>query len=228
MKYFDPNGEPIDCNQFIQKYSELYFKYYPQNKIQNKETGDLIEDEINKKCTEGIFDFECVAWKIGRDYNEYKAKYDNGEPIPNGYGNLIDGVKLKNFLNEISNSHRLSTIFGEGDYSRSKIEEAFTILSASAPPNFGTVYIITVMYFLSKGAIPIYDQFAHKAIKAIYFEKKPKEVYVGSAPSKTEVTNAINMLDEYMWYLEKVFGTPHIARDIDRALWVYGHPQIVK
>ena len=222
MKFYDPTGKPIDRNLFVETYSKKYFADYPNNRKYND------EKDIVDMCTNGKFDFKCVAWKIGRDYDEYHIKYEKGEAIPNGYGNLIDGGKLREFLIEISNNQKLSFIFEEGDFSKRKIEEAFKILSAIAPPNFGTVYIITVMYFLSKGKIPIYDQFAHKAIKAIHFEKKPKEIYVGSAPSKTEITNAINMLDEYMWYLEKVFGTPHIPRDIDRALWVYGHPQIVK
>ena len=222
MKFYDPTGKPIDRNLFVETYSKKYFADYPNNRKYND------EKDIVDMCTNGKFDFKCVAWKIGRDYDEYHIKYEKGEAIPNGYGNLIDGGKLREFLIEISNNQKLSFIFEEGDFSKRKIEEAFKILSAIAPPNFGTVYIITVMYFLSKGKIPIYDQFAHKAIKAIHFEKKPKEIYVGSAPSKTEIANAINMLDEYMWYLEKVFGTPHIPRDIDRALWVYGHPQIVK
>ena len=173
MKFYDPTGNPIDSNLFVETYSKKYFADYPNNRKYND------EKDIVDMCTNGKFDFKCVAWKIGRDYDEYHIKYEKGEAIPNGYGNLIDGGKLKEFLIEISNNQKLSLIFAEGDFSKKKIEEAFKILSAIAPPNFGTVYIITVMYFLSKGKIPIYDQFAHKAIKAILFEKKP------SAPVKS-------------------------------------------
>lgn len=83
--------------------------------------------------------------------------------------------------------------------------------------------IITIMFFLSKGRIPIYDQFTHKAVKAIYFEKKPKDIYVGPAPLKSSITDAVNLLMEYMWYLEEIFGRHNISRSEDQALWAYGH-----
>ena len=97
------------------------------------------------------------------------------------------------------------------------------------------------MFFLSHGEIPLYDYFAHVAVKALYMEKSPLEVFVANAPGKNdhpkgkhkvkkEYYLAINMLEEYIWLLSKVFPDEihreermFIPRELDQALWVYGH-----
>ena len=97
------------------------------------------------------------------------------------------------------------------------------VQDTSVPKNFGSVYIINLIYFLSKGKFPIYDKFAHKAAKALFMEKQPNEVYVGSAPEKNDIKNVVNLYNEYLWLLEKLFHNYSIDRITDRALWVYGH-----
>ena len=90
----------------------------------------------------------------------------------------------------------------------------------------GTVYILTLLYFLSNEKFPIYDRFAHKAAKAIVLDKTPKDVYVGSAPDKTDVENILNMYNEYLCLLKLIFGNKKIDRKQDQALWVYGHSKV--
>ncbi len=51
----------------------------------------------------------------------------------------------------------------------------------------------------------------------------PSEVFVGEAPDKTNIDEVIVMYNEYCYYLQEVFGRINIDRDVDRALWVYGH-----
>ena len=117
-----------------------------------------------------------------------------------------------------------------------KIKDTYSLF------NYGTVYIINQMFFLSKGAIPIYDRFAHVAVKALRMGKSPLEVFVPDAPLKNdhpkgkdrvnkEYFLAVNNLEEYMWLLNEVFPDEihkngdimFISRELDQALWVYGH-----
>lgn len=83
--------------------------------------------------------------------------------------------------------------------------------------------MITLIYFLSGGKYPIYDKFAHIAVKALYMNENPKDIFVGGAPGKGNMDQAIGMYKEYCWLLKQVFGKYDIDRELDRALWVYGH-----
>lgn len=52
----------------------------------------------------------------------------------------------------------------------------------------GTVYLITLLYFISRGKYPIYDRFAWMAIQAICGDKKPGEaVAVTELPWKNSM-----------------------------------------
>lgn len=62
----------------------------------------------------------------------------------------------------------------------------------------------------------------------------PKDVYYRDIPSKKEVDSVIAMYTEYMLLLKIVFkdffenkkkGEAFIPRELDMALWVYGHSQ---
>ena len=211
MKFYDVNGISLSRESFVKIYNEKYFSDYKNN------TKDL-EREIQEKCESGTIDLNCIAWKFGKKTDE---------SMTNGYGKSVSG--LDEFLEFIrKNKKEFNKLLCMDEISRENLEEVFKRLSEKSPDNFGTVYIITVMFFLSMGKIPIYDKFAHKAIKAIYFDKKPSRVYVGQPPEKPMITESINMLYEYMWLLNQVFETwqnngPCITREEDRALWTYGH-----
>ena len=97
----------------------------------------------------------------------------------------------------------------------------------------GPVYLITLMYFVSRGVYPIYDQFAMMALCAIEEGKKPGEkiTYKGLSSVKDLLENddPIFGYQRYIDLLYSIFdkedlfvdGVP--CRSVDRALWVYGH-----
>lgn len=102
---------------------------------------------------------------------------------------------------------------------------------------YGAVNIISSMFFLSKGKVPIYDYYAHVAVKALIFGKNPQDVYV-AVPGKVECSrvdkkkrSAVNLLIEYMHMLKLLDeddefvnkDSMYISRELDRVLWVYGH-----
>lgn len=102
--------------------------------------------------------------------------------------------------------------------------------------NFGTVYLITLLYFITQGKCPIYDRFAMMALEAITQGKHPgAKIKYQDLPQK-DASGFQHLLDadeqkskyrKYINILETVFGKRYTAnpkdRDIDRALWVYGH-----
>ncbi len=97
----------------------------------------------------------------------------------------------------------------------------------------GPVYLITLMYFISRGTYPIYDQFAMMALTAIHEGVKPggKIPYKG-LPSVKELLENDDPVFGYQRYIdllnavfseEELFRDGKPCRDVDRALWVYGH-----
>ena len=97
----------------------------------------------------------------------------------------------------------------------------------------GPVYLITLMYFVSQGLYPIYDQFAMMALCAIRDGKKPGEkVDYKGLPSVVELLENDDPDFGYQQYIdllyatfseEELFENGKPCRSVDRALWVYGH-----
>lgn len=112
---------------------------------------------------------------------------------------------------------------GSGKKGGSAFKSDYQYLLDCECANIGTVYMITLLFFFSKGKYPIYDKYAHIAAKAIYLNANPKDIYYAEAPSKTERQKVFAMYNEYCWLLEQIFGTKSIGRPTDQALWVYGH-----
>ncbi len=181
----------------------------------NNRTPINIENNAEKYEKSGKIDLWIAAWKMGRlDDNGQVVHTKNGN-ILNGYGKEISG--LDDYIQSID-CNCIEKLIDSGDY-----KTAFSELAKNSPANFGTVYIITLMHFISKGEIPIYDKFAHKAAKALYANVSVNKIYVSAPPDKDKIDDVFALLNEYIWLLEKLFGTSKIDRHTDRALWVYGH-----
>lgn len=99
----------------------------------------------------------------------------------------------------------------------------------------GSIYMITLLFFASKGQYPIYDQFADKALWAIKKDKTPRskvDDYKGFPDKKSNYwkkykdddDSYCNRLDEVASDLREDYkGCTNEHRKLDRALWVYGH-----
>lgn len=212
---------------FISRYEPLYY----ENDINRKDVPKLntteyeVEKYIESKLAYGIVDTYVVVWKTGRlkkediDNNEFLIKND----YVNGYGKKIKRNELELFFSKLKKSE-IQRIFDVSDtLTREILEKSYNLVKENSPENFGSVYLINILFFLSKGKIPIYDKYAHMAVKALFFGEAPSNIYVGAPPDKNNTQKVINMLSEYMWYLNKLFGTFSITSSLDRALWVYGH-----
>ncbi len=100
----------------------------------------------------------------------------------------------------------------------------------------GIVYMITLLHFLTCGAVPIYDKYVHIALKAILWDKRPGEPVYYAGPADNQKVTVLGLLDEYMRLIDAVLdGSAYKIyrkcsdediekiRKLDRALWVYGH-----
>lgn len=253
--------------EFIRFYNQCYYI----------STSHWVETEIehilqkDKKTAEDFFNI--FAWKTGKinhhkseeskkfcytvskgreDKAEWYFDLNNGEAIAiTRYGVIAkdkDGklvphklYKYLEYLTRINNSQKrapgiLKELMGQDDI--------------VVPKGIGTVYLITFLYFITKGYEPIYDVFAMTALDAIYPDNLEESKNLGSyihprnLPDKN--TNSYEKLlsddrSVYRIYKNKLFSrfvTDYInelgenikpeekysvCRDIDRALWVYGH-----
>lgn len=254
----------IDAYSFIKQYSRFYLVDSQQNPILDEDfnnsgvpknlnrTNPELEKYItDEKIKKGIFDAQSFAWKAGKADCNAAGKFEYKAPLPgkliNGNGSPIKRTKdskaftVEEFNNYV-NEHEIN-VEGYDFASEGVRKELFLkIKDAYSLFNYGTVYIINQMFFLSRGAIPIYDRFAHVAVKALRMGKSPLEVFVPNAPLKNEQPKgkdrvnkkyflAVNNLEEYMWLLNEVFPDEihkngdimFISRELDQALWVYGH-----
>ncbi|MBQ4249614.1 MAG: hypothetical protein II705_06180, partial [Clostridia bacterium] len=98
--------------------------------------------------------------------------------------------------------------------------------------HIGPVYILTLVSFISRGLFPIYDIFAQRALNAIKLGKAPgSSVLDGNAGGKLiqnlqkdNVEKVLSLYNDYIKGIETVFKDSYNHnRNVDRALWVYGH-----
>ncbi|MGI6217774.1 MAG: hypothetical protein ACOYIK_09210, partial [Coriobacteriales bacterium] len=118
------------------------------------------------------------------------------------------------------------------------VEEVLNMLvSYGRPSGIGLVYLLTLVFFLSGGDHPIYDRFAKRALDSIVFGLHPRYVAESKLPdidwnstSKKKAIEATSLIIKgYEQLLTRVFDDAwKTERDIDRALWVYGHPDLLK
>lgn len=190
-----------------------------------------------------------LAWKIGKikhsasknkltlncnwrsqlgDYSSGEFLKWNGDPIKQ-YGDkrniVLDVKNITEYLK--SNGPKLNDLIGKGD-----IQLALDKLIKEHWTGIGPVYLITLLYFITNkqhpGKCPIYDRFAMRALLAIKSNKQIGEsVECGDLPDKNNKNCSqivAKRMEEYIGLLDEIFGEDYkYNRNVDRALWVYGH-----
>lgn len=171
-----------------------------------------------------------ISWSDGRRYDFYRANNRSGDiKHVSEFADCV--LKLK------ENYSRKDYINHPKDLLK-ELRETLQVDTQNKVTGIGSVYLITILYFISGGKYPIYDQFAAMALRAILEGNKPgTSVLVKDLPDKNS-NSFLNMLDnpksayrEYISMLEKVSELYYNGdkdgyqkdRSLDRALWVYGH-----
>lgn len=252
MKFYDLEGNEIDIKVFIDTYSKDYF-LTDEPLFTHNYSSSFIEDEIKTILDNGIKNDDegkseiakILAWKIGK-IDHHKSEEEKEFVYISDWQNAekLEGVKIvgkypikKAVEYILENKEELSKKDPKSFLNELKDKDIFK--------GIGTVYMTTLLYFLSKGKYPIYDRFAHQAAKAIYYGVDPGDVYVGLAPDKSKTKEFLKMYNEYCWLLKQIFSEYNkknaeklnlpenfkdysITRKQDQALWVYGHASINK
>lgn len=204
MKFFNTIGGEISKDEFVSFYSRVYYYLYRDLELEHTIEEILVSDNLTAKDIVDI-----LRWKIGATKFSYQDNTVTNQWYTIAAGKLIE---------EIQGAKKVKEPVCE------------TLRELMKHDHIGPVYAITLLYFLSKGTYPIYDKFAHIAIKVIEEElpfkslvedKKLEEEFSTGATDAKKIFRRYQ--DKYVDRLHKVFGRTYNTRDIDRALWVYGH-----
>lgn len=237
----------------IKQYIDKKHKKLGKNVKLGTSVKDVEDIATNSVFPIAGFDTPCqeicwkhIAWKAGRlefdakggllkEYekdSDYHVSSDGRYAWDgcNGYGNPIE--LINEYLNSINSvCERVSSdLLKDNNKVYEQLKKAYKeILNLQKQNNeqtvkyFGPVYILTLIYFLSKGKFPIYDKYAHKAAKALFFNANPKDVTVETSLDKNDIDKVLTLYCEYCWLLTQLFTSYSITREQDQALWVYGH-----
>lgn len=224
-KYYDTEGNEINQDRFIKFYSKCYYL----------DNSSFVEKGIEKLMSSDKISPDDVMlilrWKMGR-IDQKKSQdsqqiclrnMDNRFTTYSGRGKEINAEKLCFYV-----SNNLTGLRGERN-----AQIILNSLMMNSSKNIGTVYLITLLYFITNGEFPIYDRYASIAVNAILNNTRLGSVIKSKElPSKNENGFKQLLLEEkkvslYLEYINKLtvlFGDRYKTnRDIDRALWVYGH-----
>ncbi|SES94052.1 hypothetical protein SAMN02910413_1346 [Pseudobutyrivibrio sp. C4] len=216
---------------------------------------DKIYDVWNKEDWDPVDIFRILAWKTGKINHSKsietkpKISYDanwieNGDKfvslqIP--YQAVVTMTELTPAITDLIRIRK--------EYCKNKdAQSAWKAILSLANNNkksmrgIGTVYLITLLHFITGGDFPIYDRFAMASLAIWKLKKSYKKLKITNAsvvrgcklPSK-ETTAAQNILEDgiYCDYIKLLnefckdnYGNEDewkTNRDVDRALWVFGH-----
>lgn len=233
-KFYMPNGMELEKEEFIKSYNDSYYLDNDRLVPGVSQNSRIVENEIDMLLKNGIKNeidvIHILAWKIGKvKHNEIEKQksyvYASDWIDAEKYQMKLYGKPLyvKDFVKYI-----VSNISDLEKQVKENPQDVLNKLKEKSPQGIGTVYLITVLYFISRGTLPIYDRFAMMAVDAIFDGKQPGEyVQYRELPYKND-KNFFQVIDyykkTYISKIEKIFGDKYKnSRDIDRALWVYGH-----
>lgn len=242
------DGTPTKFSKkaFVQTYEKSYYLLSKDNEFYIPKVSvnsGVAEKNIQSILDNGISDKEDVnrilAWKIGgidhkksrnhiEFFDKWKGEKEDGKTIIKARYFKCEESAFKKFCERLSDrAIEIERTFHSGDGGlENALSKIISVIDGEdkdeSVPGLGPVYILTILYFITKNESPIFDRFAYTAVKAIYNGVTPDKIWYEN-PSSKNVKDIIRVIDEYKWYLTQVFGSEKIIREEDRALWVYGH-----
>jgi hypothetical protein len=180
-----------------------------------------------------------MAWKIGKikhsesqEEHEFVYHKDWNRCEQENPLRYKKELRLKEYCEFIVNNR----IQLENEAIKDNPQECLNILKIMAPDGIGTVYIITILFFLSHGMYPIYDRFAMAALEAYDNGILPatgSSISLEPIPLKTDegfkaICEPNGFYRNYVDRLNRLGYDYSGDRRLDQALWVYGHGFKVK
>lgn len=238
MTFYDFAGKKIaGIKEFIDLYEPSYFMGNPkaQGIIHSQSSRYVEENEIMPILTGHINSYsdfaKIMAWKIGKIKHLeseaankiiYAADWQLcDEQNPMRYGKELQLMKLSDYI--LCNREELEALALDNP------QECLRRIRNVNITGIGTVYLITILFFLSHGNYPIYDRFAMASLLAAEQGLSPaakERVEILELPTKWErgfATICEKQYAEYIKRLDDLNFDYKNDRRLDRALWVYGH-----
>ena len=255
------NEMQLDGNGFVDEYSKYY--YIPEDNDNSQigrekdencpksiiQTPEWIEKNIMSLMEKDNWELKDVirilAWKTGNiDFN--KSNKNDSIEYKEGWDEEKGLIKLRNqksYNPSSFNEFAQNVIFINKKYKNSEIteKEVWIELVESLDGDkdvsgIGTVYLITLLYFITKGKCPIYDRFAMAALLSFKINEnemlvKPycAKIVIKALPDKKssrikKLLDGDNVYNNYCSLLKEYFESKwETNKEIDKALWVYGH-----
>lgn len=238
MTFYDFAGKEItDIEKFVDIYEPCYFvgnakaqgiTHSQSSKyVEEKEIMPILIGHINSYS-----DFaKIMAWKIG------KIKHSESELVskiiyaddwkfceeqnPMRYGKELQLTKLSDYI--LCNREELEVLALDNP------QECLRRIRNVNVTGIGTVYLITILFFLSHGKYPIYDRFAMASLLAAEQDLRPidgEQIEMSELPTKWERGFATICEKQYAEYIKRLYDLNFDYKNdrrLDRALWVYGH-----
>ncbi len=251
MSSFFVFKEAGNKEEFIRLYADSYYldkgtvgQIAPNAAGTRKHIEDLMDGILAKGITGKLDIIHILAWKMSKfvqSSNQPDLVYAKDWEGLIGIGEEDIGDSL--CVERYGNSFEIGRIAVSVFHALPQLEETAKLswqallkkLNALIGGFYGLgpVYLITLMYFISRGTYPIYDQFTMMALTAIHEDVKPggKIPYKGLPSVKELLENDdpdfgyqrfIDLLNS-VFSEEELFRDGKPYRDVDRALWVYGH-----
>lgn len=201
MKFYSylAKDKELGFKEFVELYEKAYFFENPDLELERR-----IVEILNKRSKSTPDELtpndiiDIMRWKMGsKNYNKEKVV---------GRSTV--------FAKDISDVISKNVSYEKNDGASKLLTELCRV------SGIDLTYSITILYFLSGGVYPIYDQFAQVAVNAIVNNKKIGEKV--ECPNASKV--AYNKFRDNIKSIEKQYKVKYSEnRDIDRALWAYGH-----
>lgn len=210
-KFYYPNGTEAGKDEFIKFYNQVYYYMNRNLNFENQIDRILESDTLTRRDVVDIF-----RWKIGATSFDYTS-----EVAANQWGSIDVGKLMDSFDLDATQEK-----FEKKELLKGSPEGTLRFLTEQ--DGIGPVYAITMLYFITQGEYPIYDRFAKMALSAILKPAKPGElIQYTELPDKSRKTFLDIMkkeMDVYQEQIKSAFGKRYWEnRNIDRALWAYGH-----
>jgi len=198
---FNVYGGLISKEEFVESYSKMYYFF---NSYDTEMEIETIYSKGYELTSEEIVKF--LRWKVGDK--------ENGDTIRTQYGLGISADKVKKLVgisSQLNNDRDTKSLYEK-------------ILQQSIE-NIGGVYTLALISLFKKGEEPIYDRYAEVALDAVTNGTRLRDsVNYVELPEKKKVDEIFNRYSIYIGKLTMHFGSDwKTNRDIDRALWTYGH-----
>ena len=226
------NGEEVGFEEFIARFSKAYCRDSTKEEgVCYSQSDETIELKIlSGSCFNRREFARMLAWKIGKirpnqEGNDgiiyYKDWLNCEKSNPQIRGREF---QLQEYFDRISSSKEILALIDKDD-----VEGCINCLMSCKVRGIGPVYSIAVLFFLSKGKYPIYDRFVKTALDVLYSSDGKSIPKRGDSAKCGEVNPQVYLdfrrkMDSLYKELYPGEEIDYIKnRELDRALWVYGH-----